>query len=248
MDLASWHKRYKQQAEWTERIREHLLRKARPNPGDRLLEVGVGTGIILNEFSSSPEWASFGIDLDQSALQYARSINNKFFLAQADGNQLPFPNDCFALSFCHYLLIWVKNPLSILTEMKRVTKPGGFIIALAEPDHASRIDYPPPLDLLGQQQTLALADQGIDTKMGRKLPALFSKLGFADIEVGILSAQWSGSYQNQDDMEWMTIKSDLGDRMTEKQLKNYRRIDDKAYQSGERVLFVPTFYAIGRNT
>ena len=37
----------------------------------------------------------------------------------------PFTNASFDLTFCHYLLLWLKDPLSAIKEMKRVTRPGG---------------------------------------------------------------------------------------------------------------------------
>lgn len=246
MSLHQWHRRYQQQAHWTASIREYLFQQASIQPDDRILEVGVGTGAVLNTLTKDQHITPFGADIDHAALKYAMEHGQSLHLVEGDGNLLPLPNDGFHISYCHYLLLWVKDPLRILSEMKRVTQPGGFVMALAEPDHDSRIDYPPLLDELGQLQTKALEDQGADTALGRKLRALFENSGLSEIEAGVLGAQWTEAQSHPEESEWMTIQSDLEHQLSEEQFANYRDADRKAYQSGKRVLFIPTFYAIGR--
>ncbi len=246
MPLSQWHQRYQQQARWTANIREYLFQQASIQPGDRVLEVGVGTGAVLNALNKDLLITPFGVDIDHDSLRYAGHLNQAMHLVQADGNQLPLPNHRFHVSYCHYLLLWVKDPLTILSEMKRVTQSGGYVLALAEPDHDSRIDYPPLLDELGQLQTNALKNQGADTALGRKLRTLFTQSGFPGVETGILGAQWTNSQFRPEESEWIAIQSDLGDQLSEAQLAEYRDADQAAYQRGKRVLFIPTFYAIGR--
>lgn len=245
-DLDFWHQRYRQQARWTADVRNYLINKASLHPGDRVLEVGVGTGAVLNTITEEKSIHPFGVDLDRSSLDYSRGIHAAFRLIQADGNRLPFPAGEFDLTYCHYLLLWVADPKKILQEMRRVTQPGGFVIALAEPDHESRIDYPPPLNHLGKLQTEALASQGVDVTMGRRLRALFHQTGFSEVETGILGAQWTEAALNPEETEWEMVQADLGDQLSEAQIAEYRQINQAAYQKGERVLFIPTFYAIGR--
>ena len=244
-DLAFWHQRYQQQARWTADVRNYLIRKTSLQPSGRVLEVGVGTGAVLKTISEEQSIYSFGIDLKRSCLNYSKGIHSAFRLIQGDGHQLPFPADQFDLTYCHYLLLWVDDPNQILREMQRVTRSGSFVIALAEPDHASRIDYPPPLDQLGKLQTEALAGQGVDIALGRKLRAFFIETGFSEVETGLLGAQWTEA-TNPDETEWEMIQSDLGQRLSEAQLAEYQQINQAAYHKEERVLFIPTFYAIGR--
>ena len=243
---SQWHQRYQQQARWTANIRAYLFKQASLHSSDRVLEVGVGTGAVLDVLSKELSIKPFGLDINRSSLDYAATLNQTFRLVQADGNWLPFANHSFQLAYCHYLLLWVKDPVLILEEMQRVTQPGGYIVALAEPDHKSRIDYPPPLDELGKMQTKALAEQGADTALGRRLRALFESAEISGVEVGILGAQWKGNQSQPEKSEWMMLKSDLRKRLSEEQLHSFQEIDQAAYQNGERVLYIPTFYAIGR--
>ena len=245
LGLEDWHQRYRQQAEWTREIRQRLFERADLQPKDRVLEVGSGTGAVLSQIQEEAPYRLTGIDLDQSSLRFSRRFLPISNLAQADGYRLPFPDACFKVVYCHYLLLWVADPVRILQEMRRVTQADGTVIALAEPDYGARIDYPPPLDLLGRQQTQALKNQGADTQIGRKLRQLFHEAGFKEVDVGILGAQWHAGEQMYDDMEWTTLRTDLANYLTDEAVKRFETVLQKAHHSGERILFIPTFYASG---
>jgi SAM-dependent methyltransferase len=240
-----WHQRYLVQAEWTQHIRQYVFKKINPIPGERILEVGAGTGAVLNALSHEGDFHLFGVDLDYPSLSFSQSLSPAIDLTQADGHHLPFVPGSFGLVFCHYLLMWVQKPHQILHEMARVTRPGGWVIALAEPDHQSRIDYPPPLDALGIRQTQGLQSQGVDVIIGRKLRTLFHQTGLVEVEVGILSAQWEG-LSAWDATEWMMLQADLAGTLSPEALAEYQQIDRQARQTGQRILFIPTFYALGK--
>ncbi len=165
-------------------------------------------------------------------------------LAQADGHLLPFADGLFDAVYCHYLLLWVANPARVLAEMKRVTRPGSAVIALAEPDHAARIDYPPPLDELGRLQTAALAKQGADVSIGRRIKALFHQSELLNISTGILGAQWDQN-KKQNSEELAVLQSDLTQVLSKEEFEAFKSVDRQAWVKGERVMFIPTFYAIG---
>jgi len=246
MNPDQWHQRYQQQARWTASIRAYLFKRLSVCSTDQILEVGVGTGAVLSDLLEDHPFKPYGVDISHAGLKFSVEKNPAFSLVQADGIRLPFKASTFQHAFCHYLLIWVKDPLQILGEMRRVIQPGGFVIALAEPDHAARIDYPPPLDELGKFQTRALQEQGVDSTLGRSLRGCFVKSGLREIEAGILGAQWSAVQSQPDETEWMVLRTDLEPWLPKEKLAEYRRFDQEAYQNAVRVLFIPTFYAIGR--
>ena len=245
LSLTQWHERYRQQGKWSETIRDSLFKKAQINEGHKILEVGSGTGAILELLSEKGYKFLAGVDIDYHGLVFSKRNNNPHFSVQGDGFHLPFKTRSFDVSFCQYLLLWVKNPAHILSEMCRVTKPSGCVIALAEPDHEARVDFPPPLDHLGITQTLALQDQGVDIQMGRKLRGLFHDVGLLDVQSGILGAQWS-SPDTKDPTEWQMLKWDLDGVLGEDEFSKYKQLNHQAWIEGKRVLFVPTFYAIGK--
>lgn len=106
-------------------------------PGDRVLEVGVGTGKVLSQINQgiTPRGLSFGIDLSSKMLSEARR-RNQSPLCQADARNTPIVSDRFDRIFISYVLdlVAMADIPAILLEMMRVLKPGGrmVIVALTE--------------------------------------------------------------------------------------------------------------------
>jgi ubiquinone/menaquinone biosynthesis C-methylase UbiE len=247
LDRQQWHLRYEAQAQWTRHIRQHIFNTIKPQPDAQILEVGSGTGAVLGALLTEGYRHLNGLDIDHPSLTFARSAHHAFNLVQGDGHHLPFQQGSFHITCCHYLLLWTENPPQILQEMRRVTRTGGWVIALAEPDHQARLDFPPPLDELGKQQTRALADQGVDVLMGRKLRGLFYETGLRDVEVGILAAQWQREdHPGMDETEWMMVQADMDGLVGSQELAKYQQLDRIARQEGQRILFIPTFYGFGK--
>jgi ubiquinone/menaquinone biosynthesis C-methylase UbiE len=236
------------QAKWTAENRRRLFKLAKLGDASKVLEVGSGTGAISHEIPIRSTAKSFGIDIDPHVVSIAHKFDFNSQYAVADGMGLPFQKDCFDICFSHFLLMWVEDPSVILEEMRRVTRPGGAVIALAEPDYGGRIDYPQELERLGQLQAKSLADQGADLHTGRKLRMYFTKAGLVKVQVGVLGGEWS-SYPDETVLrsEWETLKRDLAQMISSEELNRYQKLNHEAWSSGHRLLYVPTFFAIGWN-
>src|SRR5215208_5869128 len=162
-----WHRRYIQQAEWTRELRSYLFRQAGLKEASHVLEVGCGTGAILSGLSGFT--SLYGLDIDSDALAACRLHAPSALLVQGNALQLPHPNKTFDIVYCHFLLLWVNDPVQALLEMKRVAKSGGHIIAFAEPDYNARVDQPRELAQLGRWQAESLKRQGADPGLGARL-------------------------------------------------------------------------------
>ncbi len=245
----NWHKRFLQQARWTKSLRDYLFGKVLPQAAGQILEIGCGTGAILSDLTgvSSGGATLHGIDLQAAHVALAQLHAPQARLACADAHSLPYRGKSFDIVFCHYLLLWLHDPARALNEMRRVAVPGGAILALAEPDYGGRIDYPEVLARLGRWQTQALQAQGANPQIGRQLAMLFNQAGLIEVESGVLGAQWRQAPAQEDmEMEWQVMRNDLAGSIPAKELDALEQLDRRAALAGERVLFVPTFYAWGR--
>ena len=241
--MIDWHTRFLQQAAWTRPLRDYLFTRCGLDGARRILEAGCGTGAILAELDSR-SFAVHGIDHDLLRLLDARRHAPQARLLCGDALALPYANHVFDITFCHFLLLWVGDPLQALREMSRVTRPGGHVLALAEPDYLHRIDRPAALASLGNWQTTSLRRQGADPGLGLRLAGLFRQAGIEIIEAGPLRAQPAPPADAQ--LEWAVLEADLAGLVPHARLEEWKSIDRLARVQGERVLQVPTYFAYGR--
>ena len=240
----NWHARYLQQAKWTRDLRIYLFEKAGLDDASRVLEVGCGTGVVLSEL---PVHVSLhGLDIDPAALAQCRIHAPAASLIWGNALQLPYSNETFDIVYCHFLLLWVDSPLETLVEMKRVTKPGGHIIAFAEPDYTARVDRPPELVQLGQWQSEALKRQGADPGFGARLAETFFQAGIDILETGTIQHADYDPSSDDWEMEWAVIESDLAGWVSSDDLHQMRVLDQQARALRERIMHVPTYFAWGR--
>jgi SAM-dependent methyltransferase len=240
-----WHRRFLQQAKWTRDLRAYLFKQAGLNRDSRVLEVGCGTGAILSELATHV-WLH-GLDIDFAALVQCHVHAPSTSLVQGDALQLPYSDRAFDIVYCHFLLLWVGDPLRALLEMKRVAKAGAHILAFAEPDYTARVDEPPELAPLGQRQAESLRRQGADPGLGARLADLFLRAGIELIETGTLQSAESDASPEDWEIEWAVIESDLAGFIPGEDIHKMRRLDQRARARGERVLYVPTYFAWGHS-
>lgn len=247
-DLDRANRRYLQQAGWTAAIRQRAFSFFGLHGLRRILEVGSGTGAITAELRQASPGAVIGLDLDMRANVYARTSDPRLTCVTGRGEELPFPSASFDLACCHFLLLWVADPLAVVREMMRVTKPGGGVLCLAEPDYGGRIDHPESLAQLGTLQEGALRSEGADTRLGRRLRLLLHQAGLLDVCAGVLGGEWSDNdpaTRADQELDWQTTADDLADHVSKAELRAMQSEAASASREKSRVVFVPTFYAWG---
>ncbi len=102
-------------------------------PGDRVLEVGVGTGINAPLYPRNCHVT--GIDFSGKMLEKARErVERKGLrnvrLLEMDAANLSFPDNSFDVVYAPYVISVVSNPVQVVREMRRVCRPGGKFIVL----------------------------------------------------------------------------------------------------------------------
>lgn len=101
-------------------------------PGERVLEVGVGTGLALPSYRA--EKRITGIDLSEDMLALAKErvkrdgLRNIDELLVMDAEQTSFADNSFDIAVGMFVASVVPHPDRLLAELKRVVKPGGHIL------------------------------------------------------------------------------------------------------------------------
>lgn len=174
---------------------EPLFRRYGLGSGARILDVGCGTGEIEARLASLlPEASFLGLDLEAPHLDRARArcaaFGARVRFEVGDALHLPVESDHFDLVVCRHVLQAVPDAPRAVSEMVRVTRPGGRLHILAE-DYGMLWCHPAARDSdefwqrLPQEFALAI---GCDNHIGRKMFTLLTDLGLTDVTVDYVVA------------------------------------------------------------
>ncbi len=118
---------YDEQAVLQKHVRSHCLTLARRYfPAEAsVLDVGCGTGAMARE-ADMTGWTISGIDLSPGMCAAAR--NHMKNVVVCDASNIPMPGIAVDSIFSSLMLQWANEPASVLAEMARVLKPGGYAV------------------------------------------------------------------------------------------------------------------------
>jgi ubiquinone/menaquinone biosynthesis C-methylase UbiE len=210
---------------WDEAFTSFLVERLRPRAGNRILDVGCGTGSVEIRLSRLrvPQITLFGIDrLVDRAIVAERTTdghNLKASFSAADACHLPFPDRTFDSTFCVAVLQHVADVAEALREFARVTRAGGRILAV-EPDNAARYWYsstPAGMDAFAEARRFfaALAEtrgEVLDARVGPRLTSLFAESGIEPLEVQPFPVSIS-RLGKPDRQAWQTRRSSIEQQM-----------------------------------
>lgn len=102
-------------------------------PTSHILDLGCGPGSITTDIASIvPRGSIIGLDAGESVIDIANAQVHELGLSNCsfqvgDVMQLPFDDETFDVVYTHQLLIHLPDPVSAISEMRRVCKVGGFV-------------------------------------------------------------------------------------------------------------------------
>ena len=110
---------------------KHAIHTMGIAPGEKILDVGVGTGLSLPLFPRHCKVV--GIDLSSAMLKKARQKIKKLDLdhielMEMDAMKLNFPDNTFDKVFISHVVSVVPDPYRVMSEVKRVCKKNGRIV------------------------------------------------------------------------------------------------------------------------
>ncbi|MDX1646802.1 MAG: methyltransferase domain-containing protein [Longimicrobiales bacterium] len=115
---------------WTRVLLDH----ADPRPGERVLDLACGTGIVARRVARfvGPEGEVAALDIDPDMLEVARSredpVGASVEWTRGDAADLDFPDDSFDLVLCQQGLQFFEEPVPALSEARRVLRAGGRMV------------------------------------------------------------------------------------------------------------------------
>lgn len=174
-----------------------LLSMKEDNPQLTLLDVGAGSGTITIDFAKLiPDGHVTGIDVNPNILPRARAVAEMADLKNVEFREgsaykLPFADATFDITCCHQMLVHLPTPLDALSEMIRVTKPGG-IIAAREGDFQTECVWP-DLSILSKFHNFiagAMSSRGGTPNAGRQLVSWALKCGVKRSQITLSFSPW----------------------------------------------------------
>ncbi|KAI0754727.1 UbiE family methyltransferase [Daedaleopsis nitida] len=176
-------------------------------PDMTILDVGCGPGTISTDLAANyvPEGQVTGLDVP-GVLEVARKHAAEHRVANVtftpgDAHALPFPDASFDVVHSHQLLQHVADPVQVLREMRRVTKPGG-VVATRENDFSGTIWWPEleELNALHQGYEKVARTNGGEPNAGRRLHVWAKKAGYPADSLTLSSSTWC--YYTPEERAW----------------------------------------------
>ncbi|MCK6521348.1 methyltransferase domain-containing protein [Myxococcota bacterium] len=165
------------------------IERLRLKPGQRVLDLGCGTGddTALLAAAVGPAGGALGVDFSGAMVDESRRrwLNKGLPLSfeVGDVHKLDLPNDHFDGVRADRVFQHLAQPTDALAELVRVTRPGGRVV-VSDPDWGTYILDAPPTPAVLKYHDLAQR-QAKNPWIGRQLYGMFRALGLVELEVTV---------------------------------------------------------------
>jgi ubiquinone/menaquinone biosynthesis C-methylase UbiE len=172
------------------RLLRRFLRFSGIGPGQAVLEVGCGTGVVLRELAArvGSRGRLVGVDPSRTLIGAATRLlrdqrrRQRIALRVSDGARLPFPDSRFDAAVAVTVLLHVADPVAVVKEMMRVTRPGG-LVAVQDQDFGTTALSHPDRALTERIMMGVAARVYEEPWSGRRLPGLLRAAGLERVRL-----------------------------------------------------------------
>ena len=182
-------------------VRDEYVRLLAVSPGERVLDVGCGTGAATRTLAQSvaPNGRVTGIDPSGALLKITRELADKaglgtlIELKEGDCRALPFADASFDAVLAATALSHVAGPEIALAEMVRVTRPGGRVGVFDVDGDLTLFSHPDRE--LTRRIVACFSDRGwVNGWLMRELPGLLADLGLVGVKTKAFMPLEAGGY------------------------------------------------------
>jgi ubiquinone/menaquinone biosynthesis C-methylase UbiE len=167
-----------------------LLRRYALPAEPRILDAGCGTGEAASRLAELfPRSRVLGVDVIDKSLELARSRYRELAPRLAFEHQSVFALDAaehtFDLAVCRHVIHSIPHPDRVIAELRRVTRPGGYLHLIAEDYGMLHFQRGPldPRDFWHQVPAAFGAATGTDLFMGRNIFGILAAMKLEEIQV-----------------------------------------------------------------
>lgn len=158
--------------------------------GERVLDVGCGSGVVTREVARrvGARGLAVGLDPSPALLAVARELaqdadlGDRIHFREGSVLQLPFPDSSFDAVLCATVLSHVPGGDTAIAELARVLRPGGRVGVFDIDTDMTAFTHP---DRVLTRRIIAAASDAtaVDGWLGRRMPSLFEQAGLKDVRV-----------------------------------------------------------------
>jgi ubiquinone/menaquinone biosynthesis C-methylase UbiE len=168
---------------------EQLVARLAPTPGDSVIDVACGTGIVARVARErlGAEARIVGVDIAPAMLAVARTVDPTIDWREGNAVSLPVgAAEHFTVLTCHQGLQFVADKPAAIREMRRVLAPGGRV-AIATWRSLEDTPGVRELNAIAERQVGPIVDSRHSLGDASVLQALLVDAGFSDVSVGTLA-------------------------------------------------------------
>ena len=157
----------------------------------KILDAGCGGGDV-SEFliSNSSGSKIFGCDQSDIRVAHARTKNPSGHFFTSSLEKIEAEDNSFDLVVCRYVFEYLKDPVKVLEEFKRVCRKGGQIVVI-DIDGVFKNLFTVN-DNFNQQLSKLVSKIDVDLEVGRKLPSFFKKAGIHNFKSSMEAFYFQG--------------------------------------------------------
>ena len=229
----------------------NVVDAARPRPGERILEVGCGSGAVIRWLARHTALANplTGVDVNDYLMREARELTQHADLGQhitfehGDAEELPLPSSSFDVTLSFTVMEEVDAD-RMLAELVRVTRPGGrvgVVVRATDMPAWMNLDLPEPL----RQAADAVPGAGADAH-GCADRSLYPRFVAAGLEDLIMGPQFGSDTAQQSPERLRLFAARIAQGLPAEQSREFREHVRRAVDAGSMVWAEPYHCAVGR--